>query len=201
MFCKKCGKEIKEGEKFCPNCGEPINHGNNNQNGNADYVYSNTSFQGTQTAFARKRKFPTKLFALGIGVIAVVIVIGLFLKSADEQETAVQGGVVQSPENEIMQFNLNVVNNTGIDIYRLYASEVDVDNWEEDVLGDQILYAGESIVIEFTITEEDMDWDFAMEDIDGNMIEFYDLSFEGCNPENATLVLEMDGFNGIATLY
>lgn len=24
MFCSKCGKEIKDGEKFCPNCGETI---------------------------------------------------------------------------------------------------------------------------------------------------------------------------------
>ena len=24
MFCKKCGKEIKETWKVCPNCGEPI---------------------------------------------------------------------------------------------------------------------------------------------------------------------------------
>ncbi len=24
MFCKKCGKYISEGQKFCPNCGEPV---------------------------------------------------------------------------------------------------------------------------------------------------------------------------------
>lgn len=24
MFCKNCGKEIKDTEKFCPNCGEPV---------------------------------------------------------------------------------------------------------------------------------------------------------------------------------
>lgn len=26
MYCKKCGKEIKEGNTFCTNCGEPINN-------------------------------------------------------------------------------------------------------------------------------------------------------------------------------
>ena len=25
MFCKKCGKELKEGQKFCPQCGTPFN--------------------------------------------------------------------------------------------------------------------------------------------------------------------------------
>lgn len=25
MFCKKCGKELKEGQKFCPQCGMPFN--------------------------------------------------------------------------------------------------------------------------------------------------------------------------------
>ena len=24
MICKKCGKKIKEGSKWCPNCGERI---------------------------------------------------------------------------------------------------------------------------------------------------------------------------------
>ena len=24
MYCKKCGTEQKEGQKFCPKCGEPF---------------------------------------------------------------------------------------------------------------------------------------------------------------------------------
>ncbi|MDD3048611.1 MAG: zinc-ribbon domain-containing protein [Bacilli bacterium] len=27
MFCSKCGKESKEGEKFCQNCGAPLKNG------------------------------------------------------------------------------------------------------------------------------------------------------------------------------
>ena len=25
MFCKKCGKKIKEGNNFCTKCGTPVN--------------------------------------------------------------------------------------------------------------------------------------------------------------------------------
>ena len=25
MYCPKCGKELKAGAKFCPNCGTPTN--------------------------------------------------------------------------------------------------------------------------------------------------------------------------------
>ena len=103
--------------------------------------------------------------------------------------------------DKVLRYNLTVINNTGIDIYAFYASERDVDNWEEDVLGNDILYAGDSVNIEFTITEDDLDWDFAMEDMYGNMIGFYGLSFADCDISGATLVLEYDGYEGTATLY
>lgn len=39
MFCNKCGNTIKQGEKFCTNCGTPVNMNgqpmnNMNQNNN-----------------------------------------------------------------------------------------------------------------------------------------------------------------------
>ena len=95
-------------------------------------------------------------------ILVCIVVIGLF-------NTCGSG-------DKVLRYNLTVINNTGIDIYAFYASERDVDNWEEDVLGNDILYAGDSVNIEFTITEDDLDWDFAMEDMYGNMIEFYGLS-------------------------
>lgn len=95
----------------------------------------------------------------------------------------------------------HVINNTGFDIYALYASEPDVDNWEEDLLEDGIVYDGERVDIEFVITEEDLDWDFAIEDFEGNVLEFYGLSFAECDVEGATLILEYDGYKGTASLY
>ena len=173
MFCGNCGKEINEKTKFCPYCGQAVQSAANNMNYTENHIGHQKSSSG-------------KWIVLTIAIIAVVI-IGFF--------------TLGNPEDEILQFRLNVVNHTGVDIYSLYASEVDVDNWEEDMLGSEILYDGESVNIRFTITEEDMDWDFAMEDIWGNMVEFYGLSFENCDPDGATLVLEYDGVDGTATLY
>lgn len=32
MFCRKCGKEVKDGLKFCTNCGAPLNQTSNGIN-------------------------------------------------------------------------------------------------------------------------------------------------------------------------
>ncbi len=100
-----------------------------------------------------------------------------------------------------MSFNLSVVNDTGVDIYALYASQPEVDDWEEDILADEVLCDGDTIDVEFTVTEDTLDWDFAIEDIEENIIEFYGLSFEDCSVDGATLILEYDGDEGYATLY
>ena len=38
-------------------------------------------------------------------------------------------------------------------------------------------------------------------DSQGNMLEFYDLSFAGCDADGATLVLDYDGQEATASLY
>lgn len=107
---------------------------------------------------------------------------------------------IEEEEITLMTLPVTVVNDTGVDIYELYASAVDVDNWEEDILGTDILYAGESFVIKFTYYSNQTEWDFAMADMTGKMIEFYGLDFADCDPAGATLTLEYDGENGYATL-
>lgn len=107
---------------------------------------------------------------------------------------------IEEEEITLMTLPVTVVNDTGIDIYELYASTVDVDDWEEDILGTDILYAGESFVIDFTYYSDQTEWDFAMADMTGQMIEFYGLDFADCDPAGATLTLEYDGENGYATL-
>ena len=123
---------------------------------------------------------------IAIAVLVIIVAIGIFKCSS---------------KDEILRYNVHVINNTGFDIYALYASEPDVDNWEEDLLEYGIVYDGERVDIEFVITEEDLDWDFAIEDFEGNVLEFYGLSFAECDVEGATLILEYDGYKGTASLY
>lgn len=186
MYCEKCGRELRDNEKFCPACGA-ANEINNRTAPGQNYMSGQANYMAGYAPAINQKKSPVKWILLGVGIIALIAIM-IFVAN-------------NFKESEPLNFNLQVVNNTGIDIYALYASEVDTDNWEEDILGSQILYDGETMVIEFTITEEDMDWDFAMEDSEGNMIEFYDLSFEGCDPQNSMLVLEYDTSGGTATLY
>ena len=42
---------------------------------------------------------------------------------------------------------VQMVNDTGTDIVRLYGSNVGADSWQEDVLGDSILRAGSSVTV------------------------------------------------------
>jgi hypothetical protein len=46
--------------------------------------------------------------------------------------------------------DFDLVNNTSITIVRAYVSATDVDSWEEDVLGEDVLYPGESITVNFS---------------------------------------------------
>lgn len=179
MFCKNCGKEMKETQKFCPYCGQKAGEEN---------AYSSPNSYPQTASAANQRKSKTGLI-VGIAAVVIVllVVIGIFIAGNSEKET--------------LSFNLSVVNDTGVDIYALYASQPEVDDWEEDILADEVLCDGDTIDVEFTVTEDTLDWDFAIEDIDGNMIEFYGLSFEDCSIDGATLILEYDGEEGYATLY
>lgn len=175
MFCENCGKEIKNTENFCPYCGaeNKINRASSSQNILGDLA----------TRGSNKKK---KQGIIAIIIFAIIVGIAMFKCSSKE---------------EMLSFNLQVVNNTGIDIYALYASEPDVDNWEEDLLHENIFYAGDRFNIEFIITEDNLDWDFAIEDVEGNILEFYGLSFAECDVNGATLILEYDGYEATATLY
>lgn len=112
-----------------------------------------------------------------------------------------EGDKIITETPQILDFKLTVVNNTGIDIYHLYASETDTDDWEEDILGNDILYTDESVDIIFSIGADDLEWDFAIKDIYDNQIDFYDLSFENCSADGATLILEYENGEGRASLY
>lgn len=155
-----------------------------------------------------KKILKNGLIAL-VGLFVIFMIIGMF--SSDEETSSGKDNEVQTEntsskkkeeKSESIIFPLEVVNNTGIDIYKLYSSQAQTDDWEEDVLGEGILYDGESITINFKLFDESsLVWDFRIEDSDGNYINFYDIDFSDCDTNGGKLVLEYDGNEGTATLY
>lgn len=144
-----------------------------------------------------------------VGLFVIFMIIGMF--SSDEETSSGKDNEVQTEntsskkkeeKSESIIFPLEVVNDTGVDIYKLYSSQAQTDDWEEDVLGEGILYDGESITINFKLFDESsLVWDFRIEDSDGNYINFYDIDFSDCDTNGGKLVLEYDGNEGTATLY
>ncbi len=101
---------------------------------------------------------------------------------------------------ETIDFPVTVQNNTGVDIYCLYASVSGTDEWEEDILADEVLEDGDSCEITFTVDADSLVWDWKIEDYEGNTLEFYDLDFSDCSVDGAVLELEYIDGEGYATL-
>ncbi len=45
--------------------------------------------------------------------------------------------------------HVKIINDTGFDIVHFYGSQVDAKTWEEDILGQDLLAAGDSVDINF----------------------------------------------------
>lgn len=71
--------------------------------------------------------------------------------------------------------DFTLVNNTGYDIYYVYVSANTSQSWEEDVLGDQILYNGQSVNINFSGQSDYCYWDLKVIDEDQDSFEFFNI--------------------------
>jgi hypothetical protein len=64
---------------------------------------------------------------------------------------ALAAGISSSPAwaDEAATQDFTLVNGTGGEITNLFISETSKDDWEEDVLGDEVLAAGEEVEVKF----------------------------------------------------
>jgi len=72
--------------------------------------------------------------------------------------------------------DFTLVNETGVEIDKVYISPHDKDDWEEDVLGKDTLPTTQSVEIKFHRDETAAEWDLRIEDKDGNSIEWENLN-------------------------
>ena len=71
-----------------------------------------------------------------------------------------------------------VVNNCGYPIYYIYISQSNTDDWEEDVLGDNVLIPGQTVNVRLP---RNGTWDFMAVDVDGDTYELYGIRVPGTN--------------------
>jgi hypothetical protein len=70
--------------------------------------------------------------------------------------------------------DFTLVNKTGIEIYSVYVSPSNSDDWGEDVLGQDTLDDGDSVDIHFSRKEKAKLWDLRVEDSEGNYVYWED---------------------------
>ncbi|MEW6654061.1 MAG: hypothetical protein AB1394_11420 [Bacteroidota bacterium] len=68
--------------------------------------------------------------------------------------------------------DVTVVNKTGVIINELHISPNDVDEWGEDILGQDVLDLDQECDIQFHPKEDVCLWDLKITDSDGNAIEW-----------------------------
>ncbi len=119
-----------------------------------------------------KKEFTKQLLSLFIVTLLGIFAIG----SADTDELEDALNEIETEMEEETKTNkaggefsgyIEVTNNTGYDVYYLYVSHEDSEDWEDDVLGDEILEDGESFRVEldnypssiFDVQAEDEDED------------------------------------------
>ena len=66
--------------------------------------------------------------------------------------------------------DFTLVNATGVTIVEFYIAPSATDNWEEDVLGVDMLATGDSVDISFSPTEDAEEWDMRTVDSDGDVV-------------------------------
>lgn len=72
--------------------------------------------------------------------------------------------------------DFTLVNQTGVEIDKLYIGPHNEDEWGEDILGQDTLPSGQSVEIKFSRTEKAAMWDLKIEDKQGNSIEWENLN-------------------------
>jgi hypothetical protein len=92
--------------------------------------------------------------------------------------------------------DFTLVNETGVTIHEFHCSTVNTTNWEEDILGQDVLENGQSVDIKFHASEDDCNWDLMVKDSDGNALTWDNIDL--CNITKITL--KWDGTTGTAEL-
>lgn len=86
------------------------------------------------------------------------------------------------------KLDFTLLNRTGLTVNELYVTPTHADDWEEDILGKDVLKHGENTDIVFSRSEKSCMWDLKIVDEDGDSVEWTNLDF--CKAAQITLMYE-----------
>ena len=115
MFCKQCGKEVKEDWNTCPNCGAPLNRGASGAAGPEQQKAQVSSVKPKEA----KEKIKKPIFKrVWFWILVVVIVFFVFaMMGGSDEKNEIQGQSADTEvktleEVETVTLPVTVVNNT-----------------------------------------------------------------------------------------
>ena len=91
--------------------------------------------------------------------------------------------------------DFTLVNETGVEINAIYISPAASDDWEEDILGDDVLEDGEELDVTFSANEDVSLWDIMIEDDEENGIQWTEINLLRAS----RIILKFDSTTGKAT--
>ncbi len=96
--------------------------------------------------------------------------------SSNTANTSASNSANNSTSSSDAKQDFTLVNQTGVEIDKVYISPHDSNDWEEDILGQDTLPSGQSVDIKFHRNEKAAMWDLRIEDKSGNSIEWENLN-------------------------
>ena len=90
-----------------------------------------------------------------------------------------------SPMVAQSKLDFTLKNDTGVVISEIYVAPSTSDDWEEDIMGKDVLDNGDSVDIEFSRTEKTCKWDMKIVDEHESEIEWTELDL--CKASHITL--------------
>lgn len=89
---------------------------------------------------------------------------------------------------ESMTVNVEIVNNTGVDIYALALSPANSEDWGDNLI-EEIIYDGESVAGDLEFTADTLVWDILIQDSEGTQLTFMGVDFSPASVDGAQLTL------------
>lgn len=96
-------------------------------------------------------------------------------------------------DSNIIQVPVTIVNRCeDITIQELYLSGVGLEDWGEDVLGDEVLPCDCEITLTFNIDSDNLEWDIKAVDEEGTSVEFRELDLSDLDTSGGTITLTIE---------